>query len=147
MRTNRYQNYFDDEVLSADPLKLVQLLYRGALDSIVAARRHLRNGDIRARSRAISKAMTIVTELTLSLNRQAAAELSRNLAGLYDYVQKLLIQANARQSEPPLIEAERLLSTLLEAWTQCAPAEQRPSGGKARTIEPERADDLVGCTD
>ena len=57
MRSNGYQNYFDDEVLTANPLQLVQLLYRGALDSIVSARRYLRVGDIRARSRAISRAM------------------------------------------------------------------------------------------
>jgi flagellar protein FliS len=125
MRTNGYQNYFDDEVLAANPLKLVQLLYRGALDSIASARRFLRSGDIPSRSRAVSKTMMIVTELSLSLNRRAGGEFSQTLADLYDYVQKLLIQANSQQIEPPLIEAERLLSTLLEAWMQCEPAEQK----------------------
>src|SRR5579864_9343279 len=145
MRTHGYQNYFDDEVLSANPLKLVLLLYRGALDSIAAARRHVRGGDIRARSQAITKAMLIVTELALSLNRQEAGELSRSLAELYDYVQKLLIQANAQQSEPPLMEAETLLSTLLEAWTQCEPAGPHPGGGEPQPLARDHVDQLAGC--
>lgn len=121
-----YQNYFDQEVLTANPLRLVELLYRGALDSIAFARRYLKSGDIRARSRAISQAMEIVTELSLSLNQEAGGDLSRNLAELYGYTVMLLIEANSRQSDPPLAEAERLLSTLAEAWEKCAQAANRP---------------------
>ena len=116
MSNNVYQNYFEDDVAEANPLKLVELLYRGALDSIAAARRYLRLGDIRARSRAISKAMAIVTELSLSLNHTTGGDVSKNLAELYAYAEKLLIQANVEQSDPPLSEVERLLSTLLEGW-------------------------------
>src|SRR5579862_6930651 len=124
MRTNRYQNYNEEEILTAGPMRLIQLLYRGALDSIISARRYLKLGDIRARSRAISKAMTIITELALSLDHNAGGDLSKNLAELYAYTQTLLIQANVKQSDPPLAEAERLLSTLLEAWQACLAREQ-----------------------
>jgi len=126
MRTNRYQTYNEEEILTAGPMRLIQLLYRGALDSITSARRYLKLGDIRARSRAISKAMTIVTELALSLDHTVGGELSKNLAELYAYTQTLLIQANVKQSDPPLEEAERLLSTLLDAWQTCLPAEKQP---------------------
>lgn len=127
MRTRGYQNYLEDEVLTASPMKLVELLYRGALDSIASARGYLRRGDIRARSRAISKAMAIVTDLSLALDHDKGEEISRNLARIYAYVEKLLIQANAEQTEPPLVEAERLLSTLLEAWSRCVPAQPTPT--------------------
>jgi len=139
MRTKSYQSYFEDDVLGASPLKLVQLLYRAALDSIAAARRFVRLGDIRSRSRAVSKAMAIVTELSLSLNVEQGGELSRNLAQLYGYVEKLLIQANFEQREHPLEEAERLLSTLAEAWAILTP-EERASVSQApvqsETYEP-----------
>jgi len=133
MRTKPYQTYFEEEVLAATPLQLVQLLYRGALDSIAAARRHLRLGEIRARSGAISKAMAIVTELSRSLDLHMSGELSQTLAELYGYVQSLLIEANGRQSDPPLAEAERLLAILLEGWECCAGA----------SLAPER--EPVGC--
>ena len=116
MPTNRYQDHLEDEILTANPVQLIQLLYRGALDSITSARRYLKLGDIRARSRAISKAMAIVTELSLSLDHTTGGDLSKNLAELYAYAEKLLIEANVEQSDPPVAEAERLLSTLLEGW-------------------------------
>lgn len=126
MLRNAYQEQIDEEVLAASPLKFVHLLYRAALDSIASARRYLRLGDIRARSRAISKAMLIVTELSLALNRKEGGELSRNLAELYAYVESLLIKANFEQCDPPLAEAERLLGTLAEAWETCVPPTPAP---------------------
>lgn len=138
MRTNGYHNYVEDQVLTANPLKLVELLYRGAVDSIGAARRHLRAGDIRSRSRAITKAMQIVTELSRSLDHTAGGPLSRHLEELYGFILRLLIQANIQQSEPPLIEAERLLSTLLEAWSVCAGKE---SASLNHPAEPEALSD------
>src|SRR5579871_350900 len=98
MSINRYQSYLEDDILTADPVRLIQLLYRGALDSISAARRYLKLGDIRARSRAISKAMRIITELALSLDHKVGGEVSKNLAELYAYAQQLIIQGNVKQS-------------------------------------------------
>jgi flagellar biosynthetic protein FliS len=119
MHTNRYQNYIEEELLTADPVRLIQLLYRGTLDSITSARRYLKLGDIRARSRAISKAMTIVTELSLSLNHTAGGELSKNLAEVYalyadaaDSGQCEAIGPTPRGSRAPLIHlAGRLAAT------------------------------------
>ncbi|MGI8743252.1 MAG: flagellar export chaperone FliS [Bryobacteraceae bacterium] len=118
MRPTAYRNYFEDEILSADPVKLVQLLYRGALNAIGSARRYLAAGDIQARSRAVTKAINILTELVQSLDHARGGELSQNLLRVYDYSQRLLIEGNGRQADAPLAEAERLLSTLLEAWQQ-----------------------------
>jgi flagellar protein FliS len=137
MRKKRYQECLDDEILTADPVRLIQMLYRGAVDSITTARRYLKLGDIRARSDAISKAMAIVTELSLSLDHTAGGDLSENLAELYAYAEKLLIQANREQSDPPLAEAERLLSTLLEAWESCIDAnEQAETNGTSTETAP-----------
>src|SRR5258708_6161902 len=103
MRTNGYLNYLENEVLTADPVKLIQLLYRGALDATSDARRCLAMQDIRGRSEALTKAMLILAELAHSLNHEKGGEMSRNLAGLYDYIQRLLLQSNSEQSEPPLL--------------------------------------------
>jgi flagellar secretion chaperone FliS len=121
MRNHSYQNYFDDEVLAASPLKLIQMLYGAALDSIAAARRHVQQKNIAARTRSINKAIGLVTELSGCLNHEADIVLCRNLAGLYGYVVRLLIEANVKQTESPLAEAEALLLPLAEAWKACAP--------------------------
>ena len=126
MRNHGYQSYFDDEILAASPLKLIQMLYAAALDSIATARRHLQHGDIRARARAINKTLRIVAELSRSLNHEVGGDLSRGLAALYAYVMRRLIEANATQKEAPLADAERLMSMLDEAWRACTPGVREP---------------------
>ena len=111
--------YLNSIAASADPLDLVRMLYRGAVEAVSIARQHLRNGDIEARSRQILKAMGILNELALSLDHTAGGEISRSLAEMYDYLQRLILKANFEQIEAPLVEAEQLLTTLLDAWEKC----------------------------
>ena len=122
MRHHVYSSYQESEILSADPLELVRLMYRGAGEAIARARQCVAVGDIAGRAKAINKALTIVTELTFSLDRQKGEELSRTLVELYNYIQRLLIDANCRQVDAPLAEAQGLMATLQEAWENCGPA-------------------------
>lgn len=133
--------YLDSKADSADPLELVRMLYRGALDSVSSARRHLQDGDIGARGRQLSKATAILNELALSLNHAAGGEISRSLAEMYDYLQRLILKANFEQIEAPLVEAERLLATMVDAWENCRSAvEETEDAGDA----PEYA--AVSCS-
>lgn len=116
-----YQTYLETEVLTADPVRLVQMLYRGALDAIDDARAYLKAGDIAARSRKITKALEILQELNAALDYEAGGELSRSLAALYDYSQRRLLEANLQQKDEPLAEVQHLLAELLDAWNACVP--------------------------
>src|SRR6185369_14776100 len=122
MSLDAYQNNRESEILSASPLELVEMLYKGAIGYINDARRHLRAGEIRERSNAISKASAILIELAQSLDHEKGGNISTTLAELYDYIQRRLIKANVEQIEPPLIETTKLLETLLEGWQACIPA-------------------------
>jgi len=119
---NAHDTYREERILSADPLELVRLLYQAATSAVRDARSHLAAGDIAARSRAISKAHRILAELTVSLDHQRGGEISRRLAQLYDYMMRRLIEANFRQSDPPLAEVLGLLATLAEGWNGIKPA-------------------------
>ncbi len=116
-----YNNYLETEVLNADPLQLVAILYRAAIASVGAARIHLQAGAIRERSLSIVKAEKIIHELMFSLDHEQGGKISRSLASLYSYMQERLIEANSKQAAPPLMEVEQLLSTLLEAWIAIRP--------------------------
>jgi flagellar protein FliS len=120
MVNTAYDRYMEAEILCADPVKLVGILYRAAVESVAGARRHLRNGEIRERSRNIAKASGILNELMRSLDHSAGGEISRNLVELYAYMQTRLIEANTAQTEPPLAEVEQLLGTLSDAWRAAA---------------------------
>ena len=118
MSPNPYQQSQDLEVLSASPVELVHLLYRGAIDAIDLARRHLAAGEIKERSRQISKACSILEELISSLNHSLAPVLTKQLASLYEYMHHRLCTANIEQSDGPLAEVRSLLATVLGGWTQ-----------------------------
>ncbi len=135
MPNNGYQSYLENEILTADPLKLVELLYRGALDAIDCAREALAEHDIRRRSRFITKATKLVAELAQSLDHDKGGEIAANLDRLYEYILRLLLDANVRQIEPPLIEATQLLTTLLEGWLGCREAVDRATEVPAAASE------------
>jgi len=115
------QAYLESEILQADPLRLVQLLYRGAITAVGKARMHLQRGEIKPRSAQITKAMDILAELAASVDLERGGDLGQNLVMLYDYMSAQLQTANFQQVEGPLVEVEKLLATLLEAWEQIAP--------------------------
>jgi flagellar protein FliS len=111
-----HNQYLELEVLSASPVKLVCLLYQGALQAVRDARRHLAEGNIRERSRRIGSAWAILQELAGSLNPEQGGEIGSRLAALYSYMQTRLMEANALQMDAPLQDVESLLVTLSEAW-------------------------------
>lgn len=111
-----YGNYIESEILSADPVELIAILYRAAIDSIGGARDAVAAGDIESRAKAIGKALAIVSELHGALDGSAGGEIATNLDRLYAYTERLLIDANLRQAAAPLAEAQSILVTLYEGW-------------------------------
>jgi flagellar protein FliS len=130
MYENPYASSLDTKILAATPMELVKLLYQAAIEAVQAARRHLTRGEIVERSRSVSRAVEILTELSGSLDHEKGGELSARLAALYDYLQRTLLEANFRQADDGLAQAETLLKTLNEAWSAIE------SPGPAGSAEP-----------
>ena len=106
MANTIYNTYLEAEVFGADPVKLIHMLYRGAVEAVGAAHRHLAAKQIRERSRQVNKAWNILQELSRSLDLERGGKIARRLGELYDYMQRRLIEANAQQSDAPLAEVE-----------------------------------------
>ncbi|MEO8028711.1 MAG: flagellar export chaperone FliS [Bryobacteraceae bacterium] len=113
-----YERFLETEVLTADPVALVRMLYRGAIDSIASARQHLAAGNVVERSNQVAKAHAILHELSTSLNTSAGGEIASNLRELYDYMQRQLNAANLQQVDAPMADVETLLRNLLGAWVE-----------------------------
>jgi flagellar protein FliS len=112
-------------VTTADPHKLVAMLYDGALDSIAIARGALQRKDIPAKAQALSRAVRIVEEgLRGGLDRTAGGELASNLDGLYTYIVARLTHANLRNDDAALRECAELLTPLRDAWKLITPQKQ-----------------------
>ncbi len=144
MSSNVHQHYLEAKVTSASPVELVGILYGAALDSVREARRHLASGDCAARGREISRAVEILVELSTTLDRETGGSLAGDLAELYDYLQRRLLDAHLRQEGGALAEVEQLLATLSGAWEAVAAGERRdmPAAAEAPApvpLEKERA--------
>jgi flagellar protein FliS len=116
MPTDPYRAYLEASILTAEPIELVRILYRGALDAVCDARACLAGADIPGTSKAVAKASDIIRELTLSISPASAPALARNLHELYDYIGRRLLAAHAEQADAPLAEVAGLLATMADAW-------------------------------
>ena len=104
-------------VMSADPHRLIVLLFEGAQTAIRAARIHMQNGNISEKGKAISKALDIINNgLAAALDQEKGGDIAERLASLYDYIARLLLAANLRNDEESLNQAEQLLENIASAW-------------------------------
>lgn len=115
----------ESAVASADPHRLVLMLFDGALAAVSLARIHMEAGEIPQKGAAISKAIDLITNgLRASLDMEAGGELADRLGSLYEYMAQRLLFANLKNSIAALDEVAELLSSLREAWAQISPDDQ-----------------------
>jgi flagellar protein FliS len=120
------RKYVENDLLDKTPVELIRLLYSKAIDKLQLATQLTRTPEIRKRGAAVARAMEIIAALQAALNPEAGGALSLQLARLYDYIQRLLIEAAADPAAVgPLEEASRLLGNLYEGWKECEPAPAR----------------------
>ncbi len=101
----------------ADPHRLIQMLYEGALNSIAIARGCIERNDVEEKGMAIGKAIGLVGGLRDSLNHDIVdGGLADNLAALYEYVSNNLLQANAADDLELLDNARNVLAELKSGW-------------------------------
>jgi flagellar protein FliS len=134
-----YNAYLDNNVATGNPVGLVTALYEGAIKAVQQARHCLETGDIWGRSKAISKAVDILTELILSLDHEKGKDLSARLKELYGYMQHRLLTAHASQEDQPMAEVVALLTNLLDGWYQVAEKLAREASDAARETTRGRA--------
>lgn len=107
----------ESSVTAADPVKLISMLYQGALLAIANAKNGIMRKDIPAKGAAISKAIAIIGEgLNASLDKKVGGELAQNLSSLYDYMVMRLLAANLNNDMAALDEVARLLNDLKGTW-------------------------------
>lgn len=66
----------------------------------------------------IQRAQDILHELNMALDLQGGGELAQTLRGLYEYMDRRLIESNLRKSVDGVAESRRHLLVLRDAWSQ-----------------------------
>jgi flagellar secretion chaperone FliS len=113
----------ETDVITADPHRLVLMLFDGALISIQRAKSFLAQKRIPEKCEAIGNALEIVDSgLRVSVDPSVDPEFAGRLVGLYKYVTMRLLQANLRNDVGALDEAARILGDLRSAWIKIGPS-------------------------
>ncbi len=103
-------------ITDADPHKLIQLLYNGALERINMAKARMQARDYEGKGKLIGKAIEIIGGLRSFLDFEKGGELAARLEGLYDYMERTLLEASARNDMAKLDEVAGLLRSVKEGW-------------------------------
>lgn len=111
-----YQNTSVQAVHYASPHELVSMLMNGAIERISQARGALQRGDTARKGERIGKAIAIIDNLRASLDAEQGGEVAVNLASLYDYMERRLLQANLKSDDAALEEVQRLLKEIKAGW-------------------------------
>ena len=115
----------ESDIGTADPHRLIVMLFEGVQTAIVMARAHMEQKNVAEKGVAISKAIDIITNgLLASLDIQQGGELAERLAALYEYITRRLLWANLKNDLAALDEAKNLLDQLHSAWTAITPSTQ-----------------------
>ena len=110
--------YRKAEALSRSPVELVVMLYDGALRFVAQA--EAAAADKRARSRALSRAMAIISELHNTLNVREGGDVAAELDRLYSFMHGRLIDVTMKGDTAALEDVRKVLITLRDGWSQVA---------------------------
>ncbi|MGX7233641.1 flagellar export chaperone FliS [Enterococcus italicus] len=113
---NAQANYLANQILSASPNRLIELLFENAIKQTKLAEMAVEKQDVLAIHTHLIKAQKIVNELQQSLNPEVNPELTNDLEALYEFIYQKLVTANINKESKSIQEAQKLLMELLETW-------------------------------
>lgn len=113
----QYQMVFSQtSVEGADPHRLIQILMENALEKLAMAKGYMVRNSVHEKGINISLALSMIEALQTSLDKEKGAEIADNLYKLYDYMMRILLEANVQNDVNKIEEVIRLLLVIKEGW-------------------------------
>lgn len=103
-------------ITDADPHRLINLLYSGALERINMARARMQSKDFEGKGKLINKAIEIIGGLRGFLDFEKGGDLAIRLEALYEYMEQALFEANLNNNPEKLDEVAGLLRSIKDGW-------------------------------
>ena len=103
-------------VEAADSHELVSVLFKELFSSLSTAEDNFETGDLVSMRNKITKASRVLTGLQGGLDFEQGGEIAGNLAELYDYCIRRLLDSNSKGNVDGVIETKRLIMPIAEAW-------------------------------
>ena len=112
------ENYLKNQVMSASPNKLIEMLMEGGIKKIRMGKMAIENEKYVQASEHLIRAQDIVMELRYAINEEVDSTIPSELIELYDYMYQRLIVGNIDRDIKVLDEVQHLLTELLDTWKQ-----------------------------
>jgi flagellar secretion chaperone FliS len=112
------QAYRESAFETAPPIKIVRLLYQGALRFLDQAAAEDPGSPASRFGEYLLRADAIVSELRLALRHEHAPAISGDLEQLYLFCEERISTALRNADRAPIATVREVLANLLEAWEQ-----------------------------
>jgi len=103
-------------VEDADPHMLIQMLLDGAIEKINRAKYFMSENKIEQKGQHVSWAISIISGLQASLDKESGGEISTNLDNLYEYCMHTLVEANKNNSIEKLDSVLDVMKNIRDGW-------------------------------
>ena len=114
------QAYATTQISTASSVRVVVLLYDGAISSMKLAQEGIVALNFHDKARFLDRSLRVIGELSASLNMEEGGDVAIDLQRLYEYIQFEVTQANLK-NEPARLEGPiRCMSEIREAWQELA---------------------------
>lgn len=118
MYVNGFDAYRKTDVITADPKKLVIMCYEGAIRNLKIAKEKYLAGEYEPKAKCMQKAQDIIGELMQALDFEEGGQIAENLDALYSYMQRRLLDAEAKREIKAIDEVVNMLEELKVAWEE-----------------------------
>ncbi len=129
---NPYQKqqkeYLKTKIQTASKEQLVLMLMDGVIRFSEHGRKAIQEKDYEAKQKNLVRAQDIIIELVNGLDHEKGGDIATNLARLYTYAIKRLVDANMKDDTEGIDETQHIFRNLREAW---AVAMEKVGKGKA----------------
>ncbi len=132
---NPVQAYKETQIKTANQIRLIVMLYDGAIRHLNLALDSFSEGFRRydVVNTHIIASQDILSELTASLDFDKGGTLARNLFSIYSFMNRQLMEANMKKDPAPLQSVKKLLMVLRDAWEEIANRKGLEEKGGAAT--------------
>ncbi len=108
--------YVNNQILTASPKKLIEILYEAGIKHSKIAIHHLDNGNLQEINTQLLKVQDIVLELKYAVAPTTESDVPDQLISLYDFMYNQLLLANTEKNKERVELVKKMLEELLETW-------------------------------
>ncbi len=119
---NQYRQVdLETRIDNATPHRLIQMLYEGAIERLSVAKGALDRSDVATKGIMLGKAISILSGLRESLDKDIESDLPDTLDRLYEYMQFRLLEAHRNNDVQGIDEVLALIKTVKSGWDEIEP--------------------------